>query len=139
MSLSKAAHFVALAVSSTTTIFYSPVDALFPEYPVISEPSKFQQVGYYDILGKIQPGTGFDDIIAGDYDANFLGGGFIDDDDLFIVIDAEFETSKLAKIPLTRDGTLLANFRFVSFRFHPLRPPHFLFSTFVNDTSHCLT
>lgn len=46
-------------------------------------------------------------------DAEYLGGGFIDGNDLYVVAAAERLTSKLIRVPLTRDGKQ-GSFAFVS-------------------------
>ena len=56
----------------------------------------------YNILGKLKKGRGFDDIIEKG-NKKYMGGGFIDEFYMFLALDADFKTSKLAKIPLVRD------------------------------------
>lgn len=66
---------------------------------------KFKHFNMYRLSqNTIKSGIGFDDLITARDERN-LGGGFIDGNNMYVVLGAEGETSKLAKIPLTRNGT----------------------------------
>lgn len=107
MKLSQAVNYLLLA----SPLFYYAAEVGGEAVPL--DKDKFKVFKEYNIKGNIRAGSGFDDILAANKES-YMGGGFIDGNDIYVVLAAETDISKLARFPLTRDGKIFLPFPVVS-------------------------